>query len=131
MGVQEDVAEFHRVFRLTGRDSANRLNPEVVELRKKLLTDEVEELLVEIDENNPVGIAHETADVVYIAYGLAWTYGFDLDAVLAEVHRANMSKLDANGQPVFREDGKVLKSDQFVPADVASVLRKQMERDYR
>jgi predicted HAD superfamily Cof-like phosphohydrolase len=44
-----------------------------------------------------------------VAYGAAVTYGIDLDAALREVHRSNMSKLDDQGRPVYREDGKVLK----------------------
>jgi predicted HAD superfamily Cof-like phosphohydrolase len=66
-------------------------------------------------------IAQELADVVYVAYGTALAYGIDLDAVLAEVHRANMSKLGLDGQPIIR-DGKVAKGPQFQSADIAAVL---------
>jgi hypothetical protein len=71
------------------------------------------------------GIAQELADVVYVAYGTALTYGIPLDAVLAEVHRANMSKLDADGKPLLRDDGKVLKSELYRAPDVAAVLARQ------
>lgn len=63
--------------------------------------------------------------MVYLAYGTAAEYGIDLDAVLAEVHRANMSKLGPDGRPALREDGKVLKGDCYRPPQVADVLRRQ------
>ena len=58
-------------------------------------------------------------------YGTAAVHGIDLDAVIAEVHRANMSKLGPDGRPVLRADGKVLKGDCYTPPDVAAVLRAQ------
>jgi predicted HAD superfamily Cof-like phosphohydrolase len=57
-----------------------------------------------------------------VTYGFAWECGIDLDACFKEVHRSNMSKLDENGQPIYREDGKVLKSKNFSPPDLAKIL---------
>lgn len=92
------------------------------ELRRRLHDEEHTELLDALDSGDRVAIAHELADVVYVAYGTAHTLGIPLDDVIAEVHRANMSKFDADRRPVLREDGKVLKSDRFRPADVAGIL---------
>ena len=50
----------------------------------------------------------------------------DLDKVMEEVHRSNMSKLDQSGKPLIREDGKVIKSDQYFPPDVAGILKLQL-----
>ena len=69
--------------------------------------------------------ADALADVVYVAYGSAVTYGIDLDAVVREVHHSNMSKLDAQGNPILRKDGKVLKSEQYRPPDVRKVIDEQ------
>jgi len=33
-----------------------------------------------------------------------------------------MSKLDANGEPIYREDGKVLKSDQYFKPNIKAIL---------
>jgi predicted HAD superfamily Cof-like phosphohydrolase len=55
-------------------------------------------------------------------YGTALTYGIDLDSILREVHRSNMSKLDSDGKPLTRDDGKVIKSGQYFPPDIVSVL---------
>lgn len=59
------------------------------------------------------------------AYGTALTYGIDLDAVMQEVHRSNMSKLGSDGKPLIRDNGKVLKSDRYFPPDIESVLQRQ------
>jgi predicted HAD superfamily Cof-like phosphohydrolase len=84
----------------------------------------VGELAVAVQGRRLDEIARELADVVYVAYGTAVTYGIDLDAVLVEIHRANMSKLGPGGVPVVR-DGKVVKSEGFRPPDVAAVLSRQ------
>lgn len=55
----------------------------------------------------------ELADLVYVAYGYAATYGLDLDEAVRRVHTSNMSKLDDEGKPIKREDGKILKSNNY------------------
>ena len=59
---------------------------------------------------------------------MALETGIDLAAVLAEVQRSNMSKLGADGKPVYREDGKVLKGPGYFAPDVAEVLRRRRLR---
>lgn len=98
-------------------------------LRKRLHVEENQELLEELDTENLVGIAQELADVVYVAYGTAHTYGIPLDEVIEAVHAANMTKFLPDGKPVLRADGKLLKSAQwFVPADIAAVLARKTPR---
>jgi predicted HAD superfamily Cof-like phosphohydrolase len=120
------VAQFHASFGLPRRNSPTMDVPaDLVELRVGLLAEEVDEFAAASAARDLVEVADALADLVYVAYGSAVTYGIDLDAVLAEVHRSNMSKLDADGRPVLRPDGKVLKSDRYTPPDVAGVLRQQ------
>ena len=120
------VAQFHASFGLPRRNAPTMDVPaDLVELRVRLLAEEVDEFAAASAARDLVEIADALADLVYVAYGSAVTYGIDLDAVLAEVHRSNMSKLDADGRPVLRPDGKVLKSDRYTPPDVAGVLRQQ------
>lgn len=120
------VAEFHVAFNLPVRDTPSvDIGYRTARLRTDLLDEEVDELHCAVLSEDIVGIAHELADIVYVAYGTALTYGIDLDYVLKEVHRANMSKLDDQGQPVKRTDGKVLKSNKYRPPDVKGVLNRQ------
>ena len=117
------VGAFHEAFGLPvrRRPTADIPTEEAV-LRQALLDEEVDELRVAVGEGDVVGIADALADIVYIACGTAHAYGIDLDAVMAEVHRSNMTKLGADGRPVHRADGKVLKGPSYEPPQVAAVL---------
>ncbi|OII60754.1 hypothetical protein BJP40_07705 [Streptomyces sp. CC53] len=123
--VSELVREFHEAFGLAARTRPAEVPPEVARHRQDLLEEEVSELGEAAAAGGLVEFAHELADVVYVAYGTALVHGIDLDAVLEEVHRANMSKLGPDGRPSLRSDGKVLKGDSYRAPDVAAVLRAQ------
>lgn len=118
------VRQFHTVFGLPAAGRPTVPSDELAATRQRLLDEEVGELAVAIQGRRLDEIARELADVVYVAYGTAVTYGIDLDPVLAEIHRANMSKLGPDGVPVVR-DGKVVKPPSFRPPDVAAVLSRQ------
>jgi predicted HAD superfamily Cof-like phosphohydrolase len=123
MDVAGAVAAFHRAFqRPVRRQPSAEIDPALARLRVDLVQEEVSEFVAASEQGDLVGIADALADIVYVVYGTALTYGIDLDAVLAEVHRSNMSKLGRDGKPVLREDGMVLKSDRYVPPDIASAL---------
>jgi len=79
-------------------------------LRLMLVKEEYAELLSATDEEN---LIKELADLVYVTYGYAATFGWNLDEAVRRVHASNMSKLDEDGQPIFREDGKVLKGPNY------------------
>lgn len=122
----QSVAEFHMSFMLPLETRPQRhVQPELAELRVELLREEFEEFRDAVEKNDLVSIADALGDIVYVAYGAALTYGVNLDAVLAEVHRANMSKLGSDGLPLLRDDGKVLKPETYVAPDVRRVLLDQ------
>ncbi|WP_040479033.1 MazG nucleotide pyrophosphohydrolase domain-containing protein [Longispora albida] len=119
------LAEFHRAFGLRHAESPGLPPAEHVTVHRRLVEEEAAEAVEAMAGEDLAHIAQELADVVYVAYSAALAYGIDLDAVLAEIHRANMTKLGPDGLPVRREDGKVLKGPDFEPADVAAVLQRQ------
>ena len=117
------LAEFHEAFRVPSRPAPTTLVPQGERnLRAELLREEAQEFADAHAEMNLIEMADALADIVYVAYGTARTYGIDLDVVLAEVHRSNMSKLDEQGNPIYRHDGKVIKGPRYSPPDVAGVL---------
>lgn len=120
------VGRFHEAF---GLPRASRptidVPADLAKLRVDLLMEEVGEFADAATARDIVGIADALADILYVAYGAAVTYGIDLDAAVREVHRSNMSKLDEHGKPVYREDGKVLKSARYTPPDIPRVLHFQ------
>ena len=48
---------------------------------------------------------------------------YKIEEVFNEIQRSNMSKLDSNGQPIYREDGKVLKGPNYFKPDIERILR--------
>jgi predicted HAD superfamily Cof-like phosphohydrolase len=125
-GIATAVAEFHMAFNLPIRQlPSTEIDQALATLRVALLEEEVGEFVAASEKGDLVGIADALADIVYVVYGTALTYGIDLDTVLREVHRSNMSKLDSDGKPLIRDDGKVLKSGMYFPPNIESVLSLQ------
>jgi predicted HAD superfamily Cof-like phosphohydrolase len=64
--------------------------------------------------------------MLYILCGTINAHGLQekMAEVFEEIQRSNMSKLDDNGQPIYREDGKVLKSNNYFKPDIRSILEK-------
>lgn len=119
------VREFHLAFGLDARTAPTEVSPELAAHRGELLAEEAAEV-AEVAVEGPLDrLAHELADVVYVAYGTALVHGIDLDEVIAEIHRSNMTKLGPGGRVARRADGKVLKGDHYRAPDVSGVLREQ------
>ena len=92
------------------------------QLRKKLIEEEYEEVINAIDTKQPDEILKELCDLVYVCIGFATTYGWAFDTAFNRVHTSNMSKLDKEGNPVYREDGKVIKSDCYKPPKLKDLV---------
>lgn len=119
------VTEFHRVF--AGASGAHisetpTLAPATQRLRVDLIREELKEYEEALEAGDIIAVADALADLAYVIYGAALTHGLPLDALIAEVHRSNMTKLGADGKPIYRSDGKVLKGPNYSPPDIAAVL---------
>lgn len=115
------VAEFHRTFGHPVRTTPVA-QPHEVDMRVELIREEFEEYVEAVRNVDVLGVADALADLAYVVAGAALTHGINLDAVLAEVHRSNMTKLDDDGLPVVRADGKIVKGPNFEPPNIARVL---------
>ncbi len=112
----KSLAEFHSVFGCKRNKNFKNKTIEDVELlvlRKNLIKEEVEEVFAAIKESNEAHVLKELVDVVVVCVGMADTYGWDFDTAFKRVHESNMSKLDDDGKPIYREDGKVIKSKNY------------------
>jgi len=120
------VAEFHEVFEIGNTDTPNLLNSEQFELRHRLMLEENEEYLEACRNENLVEIADALGDQLYILFGTILKHGLQhkIDEVFQEIHRSNMSKLDAEGRPIFREDGKILKSPLYFKPNISKILNR-------
>ncbi len=88
-------------------------------LRWLLLKEEYNEVR---DADGPQELLKELADLVYVTYGYAATYGWDLDEAVRRVHASNMSKLGPQGKPIKRPDGKVLKGSHYWKPDLSDLV---------
>lgn len=120
----EQVAEFHTRFRIANNEAPTLLSEEEALLRFNLLKEENEEYLEACRSGNMVEIADALGDILYIAFGTILRHGLQdhIQAVFDEIQRSNLSKLGSDGQPIYREDGKVLKGPDYTPPDIARIL---------
>lgn len=95
-------------------------------LRFNLMKEENEEYLEAAKNGDLIEIADALGDMLYILCGTLNAHGMQhkIDEVFFEIHRSNMSKLDENGKPIYREDGKVMKSTRYFKPDIRAVLEK-------
>ena len=124
--MQDAVAQFQKAFkRPTNLDFSlvkhDDKIAEVFDLRQKLIYEECVELIQAMAEGKETEIKKEAADLLYVLAGLFVDFGWDMQVIFNRVHQSNMSKLDENGKPIFREDGKVLKSNRYKEADLRGV----------
>ncbi|MBG15266.1 MAG: hypothetical protein CL853_02820 [Crocinitomicaceae bacterium] len=93
-------------------------------LRHRLMKEENDEYLQAVKEGDLVEIADALGDMLYILCGTILKHGMQdkIEEVFNEIQRSNMSKLDVDGKPIYREDGKILKSDQYFKPDLMSIL---------
>jgi predicted HAD superfamily Cof-like phosphohydrolase len=116
------VKNFMEAFGQEVLDSPQFPDSDTVRLRIELIREELEELVDAIAADDLVEVADALTDILYVTYGAGHAFGIDLDACFEEVQRSNMSKLGADGKPIYREDGKILKGPNFSEPDLTSVL---------
>lgn len=118
------VADFHQSFKVPVENEPVIPSKERCELRYKLIREELEEFRQAFENGDLVEVADALTDLQYVVFGSVLEFGLQhkFEALFSEVQRSNMSKLDENGKPIFREDGKVLKSDRWSPPNLKGVL---------
>ena len=79
-------------------------------------------MLFRIGSEAKTNCLKELADLVYVCYQYAENQKWDLDEALDRVHKSNMSKLDEDGNPIFRKDGKVLKGPNYAPPNLEDLV---------
>lgn len=121
----EAVKAFHSAFNIGHRDTPKAdLGVEKNMLRYKLMREENEEYLEAANSGDLVEVADALGDQLYILCGTIIEHGLQhkIEEVFEEIQRSNMSKLGANGEPIFREDGKVLKGPNYFKPDILKIL---------
>jgi predicted HAD superfamily Cof-like phosphohydrolase len=118
---QAMVDAFHRTFDIVVNPAPTGVDWQTRELRVRLIQEEFDELKEALASDDLSSIAKEMADLLYVVYGTAVSYGIDMDPVFREVHRSNMSKVGG----YKREDGKWVKPSTYSPAHIEPILAEQ------
>lgn len=121
------VEEFHDAFKIKNHYDLTNLSESEVELRYNLMKEENEEYLEAAKNGDLVEIADALGDQLYILCGTILRHGMQhkIEEVFQEIQRSNMSKLDKDGKPIYREDGKVLKSELYFKPNIKKILEKE------
>ncbi len=121
--LSDQAKEFRSKYAL--KSSADRKTRAV---QQKLIVEEFKEfleaegMLFMHGRNHSEDCLKELADLVYVCYQYAQNMGWLLDEALDRVHKSNMSKLDEEGKPIYRDDGKVLKGPNYKPPDLSDLI---------
>ena len=121
------VKAFHQAFGLGIKSTPTAaIGKERIQLRFNLMKEENQEYFEAALENDLVEVADALGDMLYILCGTIIEHGMQhkIEEVFEEIQRSNMSKLGADGKPIYREDGKVLKGPNYFTPNIKDILAK-------
>lgn len=121
----EHVKIFHKAFGLDVSEVQKAdLGLDKNMLRYRLMQEENEEYLEAASQGDLVEVADALGDMLYILCGTIISHGMQhkIEEIFEEIHQSNMSKLDENGKPIYREDGKVLKGPHYFKPRLKNIL---------
>jgi len=123
----EAVTKFHESYGL-GIEHTPKANlpKNISELRFNLMKEENEEYLQATRDEDLIEIGDALGDMLYILCGTIIAHGFQdkIESIFDEIQRSNMSKLSADGKPIYRKDGKVMKGPNYFKPDLKKILLK-------
>ena len=118
----ESVKKFMETFGQDVKEKAEFPNEKITSLRHDLIKEELEELREAIDNKDITEVADALADILYVTYGAGHAFGVNLDKCFKEVQNSNMSKLGADGKPIYNDKGKVLKGPNYFKPDLTKFV---------
>jgi predicted HAD superfamily Cof-like phosphohydrolase len=135
MTLLEQARKFREIFNQETLDNISRfgfIKKNLWDMQLRLIAEEGQEFMIAADEcfadpentDRREELVKELSDLVFVCYQFAATYGIDLDKAMQLVYESNLSKLDEQGKPIYREDGKVLKGPSYLPPNLADCLPK-------
>ena len=119
------VKKFHNIYKLGYSEILkNDLGETKNLLRYNLMKEENEEYLEAVKNKDIIEIADALGDMLYILCGTIIEHGLQdkIEQVFDEIHRSNLSKLGESGQPLYREDGKVMKGSNYFKPNFSKIL---------
>mgnify|MGYP001170413574 FL=1 len=133
MSLQEQARQFREVFKQETLDNISQfgfIKKQLWDMQVELVKEESKEFIDAADEcfadpenvDRRAELLKELSDLVFVCYQFAAAFNLDLDKAMTLVFESNMSKLDEQGKPIFRADGKVLKGPNYAPPTLTECL---------
>ena len=121
----EKVKIFMKAFGQEVKEKAEFPSERITSLRYDLIKEELEELQDAIDKKDIKEVADALTDILYVTYGAGHAFGIDLDKCFQEVQNSNMSKLGADGKPIYNEFGKVMKGPKYFKPNLEKLINER------
>ena len=121
----ENVQKFHDYFGIKNNyEPSGIIDEDIFSLRHRLMNEENEEYLEACKSGDLVEIADALGDMMYILCGTILSHGLQdkIEDVFEEIQKSNMSKLDSDGNPIYRQDGKIMKGLNYFKPDIKKIL---------
>tara|TARA_B100001057_G_scaffold260840_1_gene261035 strand:+ start:3004 stop:3375 length:372 start_codon:yes stop_codon:yes gene_type:complete len=119
----EKVGNFMITFEQEVKTEPSLGNDKINNLRLSLIKEELEELTDAMKKKDLAEVADALTDILYVTYGAGHAFGINLDRCFDEVQRSNMSKLGADGKPIYNEEGKVMKGPNYFKPDLTKFIK--------
>ena len=116
------VKEFMQKFKQEVKSKPSFPDDNIIKLRINLIKEELLELEEALNEKNIEETADALTDILYVTYGAGHAFGIDLDKCFDEVQKSNMSKLDKFGNPIYDDQGKVMKGPLYFKPNFKKIL---------
>ena len=116
------VKEFMQKFKQEVKSKPSFPSDNIIKLRINLIKEELLELEEALNEKNIEETADALTDILYVTYGAGHAFGIDLDKCFDEVQKSNLSKLDKFGNPIYNDEGKVMKGPSYFKPNFKKIL---------
>ena len=121
----DHVCTFHDAFGIKNNYiPTEKVSEDIVSLRHRLMAEENEEYLAACRSGDLVEIADALGDMMYILCGTILSHGLQdkIEDIFEEIQKSNMSKLGSDGNPIYREDGKIMKGPDYFKPDIQKII---------
>ena len=116
------VGTFMKTFGQEVKTKPSFSTDKINKLRIDLIKEELEELTEAMNNKDLLEVADALTDILYVTYGAGHAFGIDLDNCFNEVQKSNMSKLGADGKPIYNQNGKVMKGPKYFKPNLKQFL---------
>ena len=119
----EKVGNFMKTFGQEVKEKPSFSSDKINKLRLDLIEEELSELKEAMKNNDLLEVADALTDILYVTYGAGHAFGINLDKCFEEVQNSNMSKLNAAGEPIYNDVGKVMKGPNYFKPDLSKFIK--------